>query len=99
MEDRELLPKVLSISLSTWRSDSGIHTQTDLFKFWDPDRVAQIYTKSDLPDTPVCNAFFRISENAIIKSVYKRKPVGERVENHAVAQVKEQQEIEKQYRI
>ena len=75
------LPKVLSISLSTWRKDSGIHTQTDLFKYYDPDRVAQIYTKSDLPNTPVCNSFFRISENEVIKSVYKRKPVGCRVSN------------------
>jgi len=75
------LPKVLSISLSTWRQDSGIHTQTDLFKYYDPDRVAQIYTKSDLPNTPVCNSFFRISENEVIKSVYKRSSVGCRVQN------------------
>ena len=81
----EKLPKVLSISLSTWRTDSGIHTQTDLFKHYDPDRVAQIYTKSDLPNTPVCNNFFRISENEIIKSVIKRNPVGCRVENGAEA--------------
>ena len=79
------LPKVLSISLSTWRKDSGIHTQTDLFKYYDPDRVAQIYTKSDLPDTDVCNSFFRISENEVIKSVFKRRPVGKRVENGAKA--------------
>lgn len=75
------LPKVLSISLNTWRKDSGIHTQTDLFKFYETDKVAQIYTKSDLPDTPVCNNFFRISENEIIKSVIKRNPVGKRVHN------------------
>ena len=80
-KDKKNLPKILAISLSTWRSDSGIHTQTDLFKFWKPDRVAQIYTKSDMPNTPVCNHFFRISENEIIKSVYKRKPVGKRVTN------------------
>lgn len=75
------LPKVLSISLSTWRKDSGIHTQTDLFKLYDPERVAQIYTKSDLPNTDVCNNFFRISENEVIRSVYKRNKVGKRVFN------------------
>lgn len=79
------LPKILSISLSTWRSDSNIHTQTDLFKFWQPDRVAQIYTKSNLPNTPVCNSFFQISENAVMKSVFKRNSVGRRVENGAEA--------------
>lgn len=81
----EQLPKILSVSLSTWRSDSNIHTQTDLFKFWNPDRVAQIYTKSDLPDTPVCNSFFQISENAVIRSIFNRKKVGRRVENGGVA--------------
>lgn len=79
------LPKVMAISLSTWREDSGIHTQTDLFKFWDNDRVAQIYTKSDLPATSVCNRFFQISENAVIKSVFNRKSVGRCVENGASA--------------
>lgn len=82
---KEQLPQVMAISLSTWRIDSNIHTQTDLFKFWCPDRVAQIYTKSDLPDTPVCNRFFQISENSIIKSVLNRKPVGKRVENGSIA--------------
>lgn len=79
----EKLPKVLAVSLSTWRSDSGIHTQTDLFKFWQRDRLAQIYTRSDLPDTPVCDRFFQISENAVIKSIFNRKPVGRKVENGA----------------
>lgn len=79
--EEKKLPKILSISLSTWRSDSGIHTQTDLFKFWNKDRLAQIYTKSDLPNTPVCNSFYQISENEIIKSTYNRKKVGRRVYN------------------
>lgn len=92
--EQEKLPKVLSISLSTWRSDSGIHTQTDLFKYYDPERVAQIYTKSDLPDTPVCNSFFRISENEVIRSVYSRKAVGCRVENGASADSNTQKAIE-----
>ena len=93
---KQTLPKILSISLSTWRNDSGIHTQTDLFKYWEADRVAQIYTRSDLPDTSVCNSFFRISENNIIKSVYNRKPVGERVGNHSLASLEEQKAINKE---
>ncbi len=90
----EKLPKVLSISLSTWHKDSGIHTQTDLFKHYDPDRVAQIYTKSGLPNTPVCNSFFRISENEIIRSVIKRNPVGCRVENGAEADASTQKAMD-----
>lgn len=83
------LPRVLAISLSTWRRDSGIHTQTDLFKFWDPAKVSQIYLKSDLPDTDVCSRFFQISENAIIKSIISRSPVGREVQNKAIITSKE----------
>ena len=67
--------------MSTWHRNSGIHTQTDLFKFWQPDRVAQIYTKSDFPDTPVCTQFFQIAENSIIRSVINRRDVGKEVVN------------------
>ncbi len=91
------LPKVMSISLSAWRSDSAIHTQPDLFKYYDPDRVAQIYTRSEMPDTPVCNSFFRIAETEIIRSVYKRKPVGKRVENGCSASSAEQASIEEEH--
>jgi len=79
--DNQELPKVLAISLSTWRKDSGIHTQTDLFKFWNPNNVAQIYLKADFPNTDVCTRFFQISEPAIIKSVINRQDVGREVDN------------------
>lgn len=88
-----ILPKVLSISLSTWRKDSGIHTQTDLFKFWNPDRVAQIYTRADMPNTPVCNNFFQISENEIIKSIFRRNNIGKRVFNTTEVDNKTQKAI------
>lgn len=93
------LPKIMSLSLSTWRNDSNSHTQTDLFKFWEPDRVAQIYTKSTLPDTPVCNHFFQISENGVMKSVFNRKPVGRRVENGGSADASTQKAVAQEQQI
>lgn len=93
------LPKILSISLSTWRNDSNSHTQTDLFKFWQPDRVAQIYTKSTLPDTAVCNSFFQISENAVMKSIFNRKPAGRRVMTGGVADADMKKAVAQEQRI
>ncbi|MBR2024068.1 MAG: hypothetical protein IJ996_06115 [Clostridia bacterium] len=98
-ENKQQLPKIVSISLSAWRENSGIHTQTELFKFWDKERLAQIYTKSDYPDTSVCDRFFRISENQVIKSVYKRKPVGERVENRAKETDEDAKAIEEEHKL
>ena len=95
----EQLPKVLAISLNAWRKDSPRSMQTDLFSYWSKDRLAQIYTKSDLPYTEVCEKFFRISENALLHSVFSRKPVGEEVQNCESADETTQKVIEKEKRL
>lgn len=69
------LPKVLVVSTNAWRDNTGINTLIEFFKCWDPERIAQVYTKTALPRTIVCNHFFRISENAVMKSVLKRNSV------------------------
>ena len=70
--EKKTLPKVLVVSTNAWRDNTGINTLIEFFKCWYPDRIAQIYTKSTLPQTTVCNKFFSISENAVMKSVIKR---------------------------
>ena len=69
------LPKVLVVSTNAWRDNTGINTLIEFFKCWDANKIAQIYTKSTLPCTSVCNKFFRISENAVMKSVINRRMV------------------------
>lgn len=71
MEKKEY-PKVLVVSTNAWRDNTGINTLIEFFKCWDADKLAQVYTKSTLPNTSVCNTFFSISENAVMKSVLKR---------------------------
>lgn len=78
----ERLPKVLVISITVWRDDSPIRTLPELFSCWDRDKVAQIYTRAGLPDNSICDRYFRIDENSVMKSVFKRKTVtGKVVEN------------------
>lgn len=69
-------PKVLVVSVVTWKDNGTTHTEPDLFKCWDPEKVAVVYTRSDLPETKSCQNFFQISENLVIKSVISRKSVG-----------------------
>ncbi|WP_423800050.1 hypothetical protein [Neobacillus sp. SAB-20_R2A] len=76
---QESLPKVLVVSINAWKDNSGINTLIDLFKNWEKDKIAQIYTRSSLPSTKVCNRFFQISENAVIKSIFNRKKVTGRI--------------------
>ncbi|MBQ7999950.1 MAG: hypothetical protein IJ298_01870 [Ruminococcus sp.] len=76
------LPKVLVVSITVWRDDSPIRTLPELFSCWDRERIAQIYTRAGLPDNSVCDRYFRIDENAVLKSVFKPRTVtGEAVEN------------------
>ena len=78
------MPKVLVISTNAWRDNTGINTLIEFFKCWDSERLAQIYTKSALPNTSVCKNFFQISENAVMKSVIKRGTVtGKEVYNES----------------
>lgn len=99
------LPKVLVVSTNAWRDNTGINTLIEFFKCWDSSRIAQIYTKTALPSTAVCNRFFRISENAVIKSVFKRRTVtGEVVQNrfaiddHDFAAVAQEQKLYASYK-
>lgn len=81
MKDK-LIPKVLVVSTNAWRDNTGINTLIEFFKCWDSDRIAQIYTKTLLPSTTVCHKFFRISENAVLKSFLGKSVVtGMQVEN------------------
>lgn len=76
------LPKVLVIGINAWREDGTAHTLMDIFRCWDPDKLALIYTRADLPNTSVCNRYFQISEGQIIKSVLKPwMMVGRKVDN------------------
>ena len=94
MENKKL-PKVLVVSTNAWRDNTGINTLIEFFKCWDSDRIAQIYTKSVLPKTSVCNKFFSISESAVVKSVFNRKIVtGRVVKNEEEMQLNEQAEQE-----
>lgn len=69
MEDK--LPKVLVVAINAWREDAATHTLMNIFSCWDPSRLAVVYTRADLPNTKVCSRFFQISENDVIKSVFK----------------------------
>lgn len=94
------LPKVLVVSTNAWRDNTGINTLIEMFKCWDNERIAQIYTKSALPDTSVCNKFFRISENAVMKSVFNRKAVtGTEVENQQTVSEEERSAVDEEKKL
>ncbi len=66
------LPRVLVPCINVWQDTGSVRTLPEIFSCWDKEKVAQIYTKAGLPDTDVCQKFFRINENSVLKSVFKR---------------------------
>lgn len=80
--NNDKLPKVLVVGINAWREDGTAHTLMDIFRCWDPERVALVYTRADLPNTEVCKQYFQISESQIIQSVlHPWKKVGRVVDN------------------
>lgn len=64
--DSKEYPKVIVTCVDAWRNDVGANTFPQFFSDWDPDKVAVIYTKSDLPNCKYCNSYFQIQENDIV---------------------------------
>ncbi len=74
------MKKVLILSVPAWNKKSGSDTFSSLMEGYGADNVANIYIRESLPDSLVCNNYFRISENAVIKSILKRNlKTGKRV--------------------
>lgn len=67
------LPKVLVVTINAWRDNTGINNLMELFKAWDKDRLAQVYTRAALPNTKICSNIFQISESAVMRSIFFRK--------------------------
>lgn len=73
--------KILVLSVSAWNSKVGYNTWPALLEGADPNNVANITLRSEIPDSNVCNNYFCISENRVIKSIFNRNiKTGKRVE-------------------
>ena len=82
MQDSNILPKVLVVGINAWREDGTAHTLMDIFRCWNPEQLALVYTRADLPNTEVCHRYFQISESQVLKSVLKPwMKVGHEVKN------------------
>ncbi|MBQ8184085.1 MAG: hypothetical protein IJ025_09345 [Clostridia bacterium] len=86
-------PKVLVVGINPWIDNTGINTLINFFDGWDKNSIAHIYTRAKLPNTHMCDKFFRISEPKVMKSVFKRSiRTGEEVFNSNEEAVEASQE-------
>lgn len=86
-------PKVLVVGINPWIDNTGINTLINFFDGWDKNSIAHIYTRAKLPNTHMCDKFFRISEPKVMKSLLKRSiKTGEEVFNSNEEAVEASQE-------
>lgn len=64
-------PRVLISTNTAWSQWSGANTFATLFQDFPNEKIANIYTKADLPDSKVCSRYFRILESKVLKSIFK----------------------------
>ena len=68
----EKTPKILVITVSSWNSKVGSNTWCTLLEQYGSENIANICIREEQPNSDVCSRYFVISENKVIKSVYKR---------------------------
>ena len=94
----KLFPKVLIIDVNAWREDAPSNTLLDIFRCWDPDKLALIYTSSAFPATRACNRFFQIGESQVLRSVFKPWMRVGRVVTNDSTRIDKDTEIEEELR-
>ena len=87
--------KILVCSVNAWNGKVGDDTFSRILSDLDKTDIASIFIREETPDFSLCENYFRISENKIIKSVFNRRTVtGARVnaedETHENAIYKQQ---------
>lgn len=65
-------PNVLVCTVACWNDEVGADTFSALFDDYGVDRLANLYIREEVPNSAVCERYFKISESAIIRSVLHR---------------------------
>lgn len=80
---KKRLPRVLVLANNSLSdNNSNGRTLAGFLRDWDKKDLAQIYITSELPQSTVCERFYRITDNEVLNAVLKRKKnVGGIVQN------------------
>lgn len=81
--------RVLVCSVTCWSGNTGADSFSALLSKHNPNNVANIYIREQIPDSDRCRCYFQIAESRIIRSVVHRRiqtgvPIirGETLDNH-----------------
>ncbi len=63
---------ILVITVASWNCKVGSNTWTSLLKDYCSENIANICIREEIPDSKICSRYFCISENKVLKSIFKR---------------------------
>lgn len=69
----ESKPKILIFTVTAWNSKVGANTWESILQGYDSAKLASVCIRDEQPDSPTCSRYFSISENKVLKSIFKRK--------------------------
>ncbi len=96
MEQR--CPRVLVCSINAFsKSGSNGKVLSELFVDWDKECLAQFYIYNEIPNSDVCENYFRVTDNEAKKSFLTGRKFGQKVEpsNDEFKEIKTTHKIEK----
>lgn len=75
-------PKILVFSHNCFsKHGSNGRTLANFFIDWPQKSLAQFYINNEIPDSEVCNNYYRVTDIEVLKSVLKKVKVGKHIEN------------------
>ena len=64
--------KILVITVPSWNSKVGANSWAALLESYPVENIASLCIRDEIPDSKVCSRYFSISENKVIKSLFRR---------------------------
>lgn len=84
-------PRVLTISNCAFSyNNSNGRTLSGFFLNWDKDALAQLFIQPEIPNTSVCNHFFRITDYEVLKTLFSPRVYGMPLSVDKISQVRKQ---------
>lgn len=89
MDENKVYPRVLVVSHNMFGYTGNMRkTLNNMFNGWDKDKIAQISFLSELPESDICDNYYRITDFDVMKSAITRKPCGRKLDNEYISKLK-----------
>lgn len=72
MADRRS-PRILISSVGCWNDTVGADTYSALFEGYEASKIANLYIREEMPNSSVCQRYYKISESRVIRSLVDRR--------------------------